>query len=258
MRKGLYVSFLFLLFLFVILHKNLWNREGNREHSSILQEDVDPVKKRLNRWKGCYLNLSWGLPKFYFVHLKDMTSGESTAIRIWDTDDKNMLSGTCEDEIKTKLIDKGIAEYWKGPYMICPPTGTRYINGRPMAVVDPWGRRYRMFYFSAESPENPELWTETEKKIFTPEETWAMVIISGGEDGILQSCASDKSCPSSVVSTAPSVEDTTSEDFKNFDPFHQNIKEVDPFLVIKKSELEEIRKKQIELFKERYPDKKIN
>lgn len=202
-----------------------------------LKNEIDLTGEYLgDKWQVAYLHLYYDLPEFYFVPLQDMTEFDSTQIRIWDKED--LIAGRCERELRKKLVTKNLGNYWHGPYMICPIPGRICLVGNHVitdATRDIWGRNYRMFYYTFKNPHQPE---ETEKKLIPAGEKGVMVLISGGPDGVLQSCAADKSSPESTKKTAPLVETAKSTDFRNFEPFHHNISEPDPFAVLSEKKLQ--------------------
>ncbi|MCM8768651.1 MAG: hypothetical protein NC911_03080 [Candidatus Omnitrophica bacterium] len=193
------------------------------------------------KWSLVYLHLYQDLPHFYFVPLQDMTTADSTRVRIWAEEDLRL--GRCDQDLKKTLKQKKLAAYWRGPYMICPMPGVFCTIGNyPIkeATKDIWGRSYRMFYYTFGSPEFP---TETERKLIPPGEKGVMILISGGPDGVLQSCAADRSDRDSLIKTAPPVEKAGQKDFARFDPFSPYLSEPDPYTVLSIRKLQAMKDK---------------
>lgn len=209
------------------------------------------------KWGFAYLSLYYSLPKFYWVPIEDMTKSDSSVIHIWDPENGDLVKGRCEKQLKRKLVDKKLGKYWRGPYIKIPPfpEESGYKVPAKSAIFDPWGRKYRMFYFTYEHPDNPELWSLSEKKLIPEGSKGVMIIISGGEDGILQSCAKDKSSKQSIIKTSPRVEDANEKDFKNFDPFNPNITQPDPYCILSEETLKKTKEYQEYKWKRRYEKK---
>ncbi len=208
------------------------------------KSDIELTAEYLaDKWTVAYLHLYCDLPDFYFVPLEEMTEFDSRIVRIWDKGD--LTRGRCEKELRRKLSDRKLAEYWHGPYMVCPiPGRTCWIGRHPVkdATRDIWGRRYRMFYYTFQDVSRP---TETEKRLIPSGEKGVMILLSGGPDGRLQSCASDKSDRKSMLTTAPEVERANHTHFRNFEPFHPGIEEPDPFAVLSEGKLKEMKDKAL-------------
>ncbi|MGB9677783.1 MAG: hypothetical protein ACPLZ9_04105 [Candidatus Ratteibacteria bacterium] len=237
--KKYIIIFCCLVVLFIL---NCFYRRGGNfvERKS----DIELVSEFLSdKIVLAYLHLYYDLPEFYFVPIEDLTKYDVKKVRVWD--EKDLVMGKCEDDLKRKLIDKKLSIYWRGPYLICPIPGIISKIGDHIirdATRDIWGRRYRMFYYTYNDKKNP---TDSEKKIIGDEEG-VFIIISGGPDGILQSCASDKSSKEKLIKTSPDVEKANSLNFKNFDPFNLNITEPDPYAVISEKKLKNLKEKALE------------
>jgi hypothetical protein len=243
-KYGLLIIFLFLCLILINNYDRI-KRTCKREKK---KSDIELVSDFLSdKLVVAYLHLYYDLPKFYFVPFEDLTMHDFRKIRIWDEND--LICGKCENELKKRLIDKKMGKYWKGPYFICPIPGQLCMIGDHIikdGTKDIWGRKYRMFYHTYKDEKNP---TETEKKIMG-EEKGVFIIISGGPDGILQSCARDKTSKESVIKTAPPVEKAKTSDFKYFDPFNQNITEKDPYTILSEKILKKLKEKAMKEYEE--------
>lgn len=254
-KKFLFINgCLLLIFLYgyLLFYNN--HKKYVKPHTQNQLNKVDICNFVFEKWEVAYLSLYWSLPEFYWVPISDMTKPETSAIHIWDPENGDLVRGVCEKQLKKKLVDKKLGKYWRGPYIKIPPfpPESGKIVPAKSAVIDPWGRKYRMFYFTYRNPEKPELWTETEKKLIPIGDKGVMIIISGGEDGVLQSCTKDKSNKEKVIRTAPDVEKATQKDFENFDPFNINITQPDPYLILSEKTFQKVKKYQWERYKKWY------
>jgi len=174
----------------------------------------------MSRYEYAYNLVARDLPEFYFCHPHDLGQGPNQPVRIWDPAKGDLVRGKSDAEVKHLLPGK-MQKYWNGPYLIRIPYNVK---------TDPWFRPYRVFWFC---PARADQLTETEKRLLPSGEKGAMIIISAGPDGLLESCARDKSTPESTLATAPAVEKARQKDFVNFDPFHPHTAGRDFFRVLK-------------------------
>ncbi|MCM8804662.1 MAG: hypothetical protein NC833_05370 [Candidatus Omnitrophica bacterium] len=243
--------FLFLVLFILIVLLNLSDEikvgleNKNIKEKSDIKLLIEFLEERI---PVAYLHLYCDLPKFYFVPLEDLTLYQKDKIRIWDEND--LILGKCEDELEKRLKDKNLEKYWNGPYIQIPPFPEQKIMVGNYEVkdviIDIWGRKYRMFYYTYKDKDNP---TETERKIIGNDEG-VFILISGGPDGILQSCASDKTSVDSVIKTSPFVEKAKSSDFENFDPFCSTIVEPDPYIILSERNLKKMKEKATKQYEE--------
>lgn len=245
MKKFIIICILFILVIFFRLDFYKINVFKKRERP---KNDIELVCEFLeDKIVIAYLHLYYDLPQFYFVPLEDLTKYDIKNIRIWDKGD--LILGRCEDELKKKLINKKYGRYWHGPYLICPIPGQICKIGDHIirnATKDIWGRRYRMFYYTYKNKNMP---TETEKRIIKDEEG-VFIIISGGPDGLLQSCAKNKENKEILIKTSPYVEKAKSSDFKYFDPFNQNITQPDPYIIISEKKLKVLKEEALRKYED--------
>jgi len=206
-------TLVFCLFLFPCWKKKTTPAEKN--HFPIRQ-----VEWMMSRYEYAYNLVARDLPEFYFCHPHDLGQGPNQPVRIWDPAKGDLVRGKSDAEVKHLLPGK-MQKYWNGPYLIRIPYNVK---------TDPWFRPYRVFWFC---PARADQLTETEKRLLPSGEKGAMIIISAGPDGLLESCARDKSTPESTLATAPAVEKARQKDFVNFDPFHPHTAGRDFFRVLK-------------------------
>ncbi|MCM8769630.1 MAG: hypothetical protein NC911_08195 [Candidatus Omnitrophica bacterium] len=203
--------------LLVILSPRFFSKLPQEKSAN---SEIRQVEWMMNRYEYAYTLVCKDLPKFYFCHPHDLAVSRLERIRIWDPAKGDLKRGRSDAELKYLLPQK-YRKHWCGPYLTRPPYNVR---------IDPWLRPYRVFWFS---PANPGELSETESKIIPPGQQGAMIIISAGPDGLLESCASDKSTLVKIRLTAPAVEKAREKDFKNFDPFHPLTTGKDFFRVLK-------------------------
>ncbi|MFH0797008.1 MAG: prepilin-type N-terminal cleavage/methylation domain-containing protein [Candidatus Omnitrophota bacterium] len=153
-------------------------------------------------------------------------------------------------------VEATIRRYWREPVSTWKKTtlttlanDTAYNVSSPFTQdrkgyrpLDPWERPYRMFWYT---DDNTVTWdAEITDKVVPKGATGTMVIISAGPDGVFQSLVADtnwKTSPKTKTEiitissqTAHSGEGITptnanQSDFANFNPFHPNITEADPY-----------------------------
>ncbi|MFA5393052.1 MAG: prepilin-type N-terminal cleavage/methylation domain-containing protein [Candidatus Ratteibacteria bacterium] len=172
----------------------------------------------------------------YYVRLEDLAESNQTNVRRWISSDyTNGLSDGDVPALNTLsyTVDASdVSAMWAGPYTTyksyCATIAANSTTPGGLRPLDPWGTmgnsgtnngQYRMFWITKIAFPN----------LVPAGANGAMVIISAGADGILQSCATNKTTPALTKSTAPFPD--ASINFTYFEPTNTNITEKDPYYI---------------------------